>query len=164
MSYVNTFVSFKFDAEIEKAAGGTYEGWVLKYSGANDKVFTKAIHKVAMGYTPALQAKLEALKAGDKFTLVTEKKGAFVSIIDVTVGDALIGDAAQAPKQTSPTPYQPKTYTDNSIGLQVGNALTNASTLIASGASEFMDMTLLDAAKKIIDIGNELRSHVSAAK
>jgi len=161
MAYVNTFISFEYNTEIEKAAGGTYEGWVLTYDSGNGKQFNKAFHKAAMAKTPQLKEKFQALKKGDKFTLVTEKVGNFVTVTDVVAVDVpLEGSAAPAaqPQQRS------NSFNDSSIGLQVGNALTNASTLIASGASEFVDLSLLEAAKKIICIGNELRAYVSSNK
>jgi len=81
-------VMVDFDTQVEKRAGGTYDGTLIIYKAFN-KVNEKGITTKTFEFKPDLRAQLEAVnKKGTKFTmnLYREEGGQFWNLNDVQPG------------------------------------------------------------------------------
>lgn len=141
--------------------GGTYLASVLTYTDEGiprEQVFVNAF----LDKAPGLRAKVHAVEVGQQIELTLEKKGMFWNVTDINApGQAPV--RAAAPRTTTTTSHGPTKapFTDNSIGMQVGNALTNAATLLAHGAAKG---TLESVAVDVLKLGESLKARLTAGE
>ena len=152
-----TVISVEQDFDAEKRDGSTYKATMLNYQDgqfAKQKAFANAF----LAKAQPLADKLHALNSGDTITLVTEKNGMFTNVVDIINGATEEGTTF---KKKSPvhTPFKKgNSFQDNSIGLQVGNALTNAATLMAHGKAKG---SLEEVAEMVLRTGENLKKRLS---
>lgn len=99
MNLTGTVVSVDLDMVAKKQDGGTYPAWQLIFKDREGKVKDITKHVNGLKFTKGLKESLEALNAGDEFTAVLEKKGAFNEVTQIVKG-ADVAMAAQ-PAATS---------------------------------------------------------------
>ncbi len=141
---------------VPKKDGGTYLATVLGYTGRDGQSKTKAIHSGILGQNAALTADLQAVKVGDTVSITSEKVGNFLNVVSVKKVDP-----ATLPTETKPAftgTKGGKSFVDNSVGMQVGNALTNATNLIAAFPKNHDIDDLEVIAEKILHIGERLKA------
>ncbi len=134
MSDTKTFrvqvVSVNDNAIIE-GKKGKYSGLEFKYV-QNGEQKTKAIHSAFFDKKKAMIDELKSCLEGDTVEITVE--GApFFGLAGVKRLDATAAVATPTPSVSTSKPPFKSGFVDNSVGMQVGNALTNAATLIASG-------------------------------
>lgn len=154
-----TVIEVQFDVVQQLDSGKTFEGVILKYK-LKDAAREKKFHKNGFKFIKNLLEQLQSLKPGDHIEITHEKKGEFTNFTNIERLDGSSGDTAPAKKAWSPAAGKAP-YVDNTVGLQVGNALTNATTLIAHGHSS---KSLEDTAIEILLLGNKLRDLVTSGK
>jgi len=67
-----------------KGQSGTYSGSKLVYKDGNGKVQEKAFHENTFKYNAAFKEELTSLKAGDTFTAIAEKNGAYWNWVSIS--------------------------------------------------------------------------------
>jgi hypothetical protein len=91
---IGTVISIALDTAVKKQGGGTYQGWELVYKSNEGEVRTIAKPVTSLKFNQALAKELQALKAGDVFTLTQEKNQAgFNDVKSITLG----ADLSSAP-------------------------------------------------------------------
>ncbi len=137
---------------------GPYSGLDFKYiQGGETK--SKAIHSAFFEKKKALISALKSFSEGDTVEITVE--GApFYGLDSARRLDATSAAVPQSFRSTSEVtkPFAKSTFVDNSIGMQVGNALTNAATLIAGGAKG----TLEEVAESVLFLGERLKARLVA--
>ena len=145
-----------------KRDGGTYEAFSISYK--NSRGYQEQMLKpaVMIRQNQPLHAKLTALSAGDKVELVFEKSGMYKNLIDV-IPVTEVTQTASPPSVATTTKKESykSTFVDNSVGMQVGNALNNAAVLIAN---KVVKGTVQMVAEDILRIGERLKANLVAGK
>lgn len=149
-----------------KRDGGTYEAFLLGGTDSQGAITDQVVATAFLKTQPVLHSQLNAVKVGDSVNLELEKndKG-FWGLKSVTVGDAATSTSSSIAPKTGAShqttqPFRPQ-LNDNAIGAQVGNALTNAANLIASGnAKKIGDGTLESVAAHVIEVGERLKKRL----
>lgn len=141
--------------EQEKKDGGTYTCTLLTYTDQG-KNFNKPFHNTVLERNEPLARALHSLKPGDcvKLTQVKNAAGYWnVTGIEKTTEES---------KGGSFKPTQRGSFADNAIGQQVGNALTNAVNMMAANCTEVEGMMLVEAARHVIRVGEQLKSELTS--
>ena len=142
--------------ERPKRDGGTYAAVVVMYRD-NGELKEKAFAASYLKENLAMREQLKSLKEGVSVDIDLQKNAAgFWNIV-------AFKPAGTGVSTTTTTRGGGKTFVDNSVGMQVGNALTNASNLIASGKTKKGD-TLKDVAEYVLTLGEELKANHAAGK
>ena len=145
--------------EAEKRDGGTYDAFLINYTNAKGAgEITKPAGVIKKN--KELYAKLLALSAGDKVELVFEKQGMYSNLVDVKS----LSDASALPTAAPATKLAPavkSSFVDNSIGMQVGNALNNAAVLLAH---KVVKGTIESVAEDILRVGERLKINLVSGK
>lgn len=157
MKKIVNVISVEFDIDKDKRDGGVYKATVFKYTDAGEEREI-ALASAFMKSQPILLGELQKLKAGQDVEITLEKRGMYWNLTEVD-GVAGNGESAAAPSSRSPAPRS--TYVDNSIGMQVGNALSNAALLLAHGQ---IKGTLEEAARHVIQVGETLKAAIVAGE
>ncbi len=147
---------------------GPYSGLEFKYV-QNGEQKSKAIHNAFFERSAVLIEALKSFKEGDTIELTVEGAPFFGMVSANKLGEA--GSVLEAPRstQTIHQSHTKSTFVDNSIGMQVGNALTNASNIMASGqivhkGGEEFYMYLALVASRILHLGEDLKAGLIAGK
>lgn len=126
---------------------------------------SKAITLQTLQFNPALAAKLGQLQVGQSIEFIEQQNGAFKNVVDVVIGPAVGISSVPASGGHTQDKTATKTYgygsQDSQYGLQVGNALNNAATLLAAKA---VKGDLKSAAEEILRLGEELKENLKAGK
>lgn len=152
----------KHNFDRAKKDGGTYNCSLFAYYD-NGKRWENATATKFLETNPDLKAQLNALEIGQEYVLTTEKNAAgFWNIESIVPNDGTVVAETKAPQaKTAAFSTAPKkSYVDNSIGMQVGNALTNAVSLIASGQSTGLEATAIE----ILKLGESLKIRLEAGE
>jgi hypothetical protein len=98
MNLTGEVVSLNLDTTAKNQRGTDYPAWQMIFKDRDGKVKDITKHINSLKYTKGLREGLEALKPGDMFTAVLEKKGDFNEITQVVKGAdvAAATPAAQA--------------------------------------------------------------------
>lgn len=84
-----------------KGQSGTYSGSKLVYKDGNGKVQEKAFHENTFKYNAAFKDELTGLKAGDMFTAIAEKNGAYWNWVSISKDKPEVATSAAKPATTS---------------------------------------------------------------
>lgn len=152
-------ISVLQDHEQEKKDGGTYLCTLLTYTDSG-KTFNKPFHNKILENNKPLAKALHALQAGDMVNITQVKsESGYWNVTGIEKVDKVT--ASKAPVAEKPGNVR-GSFADNAIGQQVGNALTNAANLMAANSKEVTGMTLLEAARHIILLGEQLKQELAS--
>lgn len=149
------------DVAIPKKDGSTYQGAVFSYFD-NGKTWDIKTANAHLNYNAALKAHIEALEIGQEYVQTVEKnvgkdgvsRWNTISLVPFT-GQELAPPTANKEKSTE---SGKSGYVDNSIGMQVGNALNVAGAMFAAGKVKNFE----EAAKMVLSVGEELKVKLAA--
>lgn len=99
-----TFVEVEFDANVEKRAGGTYNGFRVTYKDNKGEYQTMVKTMKTLEVTPGLRAGLDSLKAGEAFTIERKRDGDFLNPTKAYVGQPVGGSEPAPAKVYTPGP------------------------------------------------------------
>ena len=144
-----------------KRDGGTYQCFYIMGTKQDGSVSEQTVATSFLNNNAVLLNQLNAVEVGKVFDFHLEKNGQFWNLTGVTPsGDIPTKAAPAAQKATAPLDNKSK-YVDNSIGMQVGNALNNAATLLAA---KVVKGTVETVAEDILRIGERLKKNLVAGK
>ncbi|MDO8628737.1 MAG: hypothetical protein Q7R56_03210 [Nanoarchaeota archaeon] len=98
MELYGTVVEVQLSVDIPKTSGGTYEGWVLKYTEQSGEEKTLKAHSLSLKKIKGLKEALLSLSKGDAFSATIEKEGAYWVTKEIRKGGG--PSLEQANKQT----------------------------------------------------------------
>lgn len=159
----NRAVVISVDMGIEKEGKkGPYVVTELTYKDSKQgKTFTKNIFENE-DEPSALLKEVQKLKKGDNIKVTQAKNEA--GYWNITGVEKVGKEEAERPASKSNTfkhtGQKQHSFADNALGQQVGNALTNATTLIANQCSEVDGMSLLEATRHIIRVGEQIKDEI----
>ena len=160
-----TIIKIDIDVDLVKRDGGTYKGSALAYENTKGDIYKKSIAEAALKFTPELKGKLAKLTPGEKVNLVMQKKGEFTNLVDVVrEGEALPAvdrPTNTATNTTSTVTRSTGTNTSSAVGMQVGNAISNATLLLAHKVA---NGTLLEVATMVIQTGELLKAKLESGE
>lgn len=172
MSIISTekvvILDIEFDQEAETKGGKSYKYAAVLVKGKKDKGEKRILNSV-LTKAPEMKKVLESLSSGDIATIVVEKEDEsqmFGRVVGVHAGDVPDGVSQvtttnySSESKTPFTPFKPKSTYDNK-GQQIGNALNNASVLLANGVKRG---SLREIAEEILFLSEELRANLEAGK
>lgn len=133
-----------------------FDGVKVTYVNGDGKESSTNFLGFALDKKLALKKTIAELKEGDTVELTFEKKGEFYNVVDVKIVDG--GELSISEKPRANKPFVKSSggsfqKVDNSKGMRVGNALTNAVALIVAGKRSG---SIVDVALEVIKAGEEL--------
>lgn len=148
-----------------KRDGGTYNCFHFKGVKDDGNETEQYIASSFVASNLSLKNQLAALVVGSTYDVQLKKKGMYWNIEGVVPAGTSPGKPGR-PSGTSGgraagTSGKSSTYVDNSLGMQVGNALTNATNLIAAGVRK---ASVEEVAEEILRVGERLRANLQAGK
>ena len=150
--------SIEKNMKFEKRDGGVYLATVVSYED-EDGIYKEI--KVANNFlsqSGSLSAMLDKA-VGSKFVKIqVEKRGLYTNLKAIVPTDSAPVAASETTVVAKPT-SQRGTFSDNALGMQVGNALTNATTLLASKQRKG---TLKEVSIEILMLGEELKQGLAS--
>jgi len=117
MQITGTVVSVENNVEIQKQAGGVYQGSRLAYRDHMGAMKEQCFHNNSLKFNPNIKLALGNLNQGETFTMVKEKEGEFWNVKSITTGGSqptssstpdsqVQGKAYTSPKSTYETPEE----------------------------------------------------------
>lgn len=147
----------------EKRAGGTYTAFEFKGLKEDGTESTQSVATSFLKTNTNLKADLDGLVVGGVYDIKLKKNGLYWNLegaTPITKAEGTTRQSTTKPLRAHDFKTQSKsTYVDNSIGMQVGNALTNAATLIAAGARKG---DLESVAEDVLRVGERLKAKLVA--
>lgn len=154
-----TVTSVAHDIPKERRDGKEYFASVIHYTdGGVDREVS--FPTAFLDKNPALRADVRAVQPNTEVELTLEKQGLYWNTTAIKAPGSVPTKTHKTGTNTA-APATKVPFTDNSIGMQVGNALTNASTLLASGA---MKGTLESVAVEVLKLGESLKARLTAGE
>ena len=153
-------ISVNPNATLVKKDGGTYKGLEFKYFAAGQPR-TKGIHSSQLTRKADLVATLTSLAEGDTVELTLGEEP-FFELLSVKPATGEVSAEQPESSTTFKKSFTKSTgsYVDNSTGMQVGNALTNATTLKAAGDKRSLE----EVAVAILVLGENLKARLAAGE
>lgn len=140
---------------------GTYKCAVLKVlvdSTGETKTFNT--NHTGFKFNPALKEQFKKVKVGKSLCFTTQVKNGFTNL--VAIGDPVGVDEQDLGETPAAARPGGRSFTnENAIGMQVGNALNNAATLVASNAA-FDDLE--KTCEYILSLGEDLKQRLIAGE
>jgi hypothetical protein len=141
---------------------GPYSGLEFKYV-QNGEQKSKAIHNAFFDKSKSLIDALTSFSAGDTVE-ITVGGPPFFGLESAKKVEATSEELPQSSAATSESKksYTKSTFVDNSVGMQVGNALTNAATLMTTKA--YQGISFEDIAIDVLKLGESLKARLVAGE
>ena len=149
--------SISNDVAVPKKSGGTYQATVLEYMTDKGPRNTR-IASFMLSKNEKLQKSISSLEVGSEATLSFDKNSSnFWDLVAVNgEGEAVQTSAPTTSKATVRTMPAPKD--DYALGMQVGNALNNATLLLSHG---ILEDTLENVARDVLRVGMMLKNQLA---
>lgn len=132
MNLTGEVVSVSLETEAKKQDGGTYPAWQLIFKDRDGKIKDITKHVNGLKYTKGLAESLKSLQAGDKFTAVLEKKGAFNEVTMIVKGEdvAVAAQPASTGRVTGSNYETPDEREWNRVRIIRQSSISNAINLL----------------------------------
>jgi len=151
MNITGTVVSVELGIEIQKQAGGVYQGSRLTYRDVAGSIKEQCFTAQTLKYSPAIKVALGNLSAGEQFNMVKEKEGEFWNVKSLTAGvqqevalasQVIAGNAAAksfaSPKSTYETPEE---RAKKQVYIIRQSSITAALNMLGTKAKTVADVT-----------------------
>ena len=161
MQITGTVVSIENNVEIQKQAGGVYQGSRLAYRDHMGAMKEQCFHNNSLKFNPNIKLALGNLNQGQTFTMVKEKEGEFWNVKSITTG------GIQPTDSSSPeTHAQTKAYTSPKSTYETPEERALRQVMIVRQSSISSAIAYLNANKKnytvmeLVNVAKQFENHV----